>query len=97
MPHVPTRRAPTSGVPPELLSPPRDRPPVPVRAADPPAGGPRATKKLGLATINPHTYEPDTGLALRCLFGKEPDVDPHTGGLVYRPAPAAAPVPGPGR
>ncbi len=43
--------------------------------------------------INMKTYEPDMKTLLKTMFGKEPDVDPHTGQLVLStaaPAPDAA-------
>lgn len=93
MPHVPRRYAPSTGIPPELLQPPRGpQSPVPVRGTqdEKKAGGRR---RVGLGTLSPHTYEPDQGLILRSVFGKEPDVDPHTGQLVHAvPAPAARPA-----
>lgn len=100
MPHIPRRNSPTTGVPPELMQPPRgSHAPIPIQTTpraresreDTPAG---RRKKIGLGTINPHTYEPDLKKTLKILFGKEPDVDENTGQLVLnQPAPTAtAPV-----
>lgn len=46
-------------------------------------------RRIGLGTISPKTYEPDNAQILRTLFGKEPNVDPHTGQLVlqHKPSP----------
>ena len=98
MPYFP-RNSPTSGIPPELLPPPKAaHAPIPV-AQPPAAPAARAAEekkparlRIGLAKLSPHTYQHDNAQALRTVFGKEPDVDPHTGELVPAQQPATAPV-----
>ncbi len=102
MPHIPRRTAPTSGVPMELMGPPRQHSPIPLQStqqsqsqpASPQQPDRQGSRRLGLQKINPHTYEPDLKKTLKIMFGKEPDVDENTGQLVLnKPAPAApAPV-----
>lgn len=96
MPHIPRRSSPTSGVPPELMQPPRSsHAPIPVQAPQRKREAQQDTqagrrKKIGLGSLNLHTYEPDQKKLLKIMFGKEPDVDENTGQLVLnKPAPAA--------
>lgn len=47
---------------------------------------------MGLGKISMHTYEPDKKQLLKVLLGDGTDVDPYTGQLVRKSAPAAASV-----
>lgn len=100
MPHFPRRQSPTTGIPPELMSPPKAaHAPIPV--ARPPADRPRAEPagnrpprlRIGLDRISPRTFKPDEKTTLRTMLGKEPYVDPHTGQLVLDQPPAPNPPP----
>lgn len=94
MPHIPRSTSQTVGVPAEFRTPPaKSHASIPVA---PRAQGPEARRRsLGLPKINPHTYEPDREQLLKTLLGKEPDVDPHTGQLVFHiPATPTGPAVG---
>ncbi len=85
MPHIPRRQASTSGTPPEVMYPPADRRPIPVR---PPAAKAEDEKKsgktsIGLPRISIRGHRVDTKQLIETMLGKNTKVDPHTGQLVH--------------
>lgn len=85
MPHIPSQMAPTTGIRPEFMSPPKIHRPIPIPEAATTPTEETGRRKISarLPRISPHTYEPDPGRLLKTLFGKEPERDDATGQLVY--------------
>lgn len=83
MPHIPRRTPSMTGVRPELTMPPRAHTPIPLPAAEDRKPDRAASRnRLALDRIDPKTHEVDEKLLHKTMFGKEADVDPHTGQLV---------------
>lgn len=91
MPHVPRRIAPTSGARPDLTTTPRpsaqSRPPVPYRGS---AEG-EESFQLGhnqkmIPKLSLRNFQMPVEKVYKVLFGKEPEIDERTRGLVPPPA-----------
>lgn len=90
MPHTPRRVPPSVGIPPEFMTPPREHAPTPLSAETTRDETKSPALSLRHKRLSLRGYKPDNKKLFTTLFGKEPDVDPHTGQLVLDRAPAAA-------
>jgi len=89
MPYLPRRTAPTTGLAPEagasrILPSPTSRPTQPYRGGSPDAAGQTGLSAVTRLSLRKHEVDP---LRVHAhLFGKEAEIDEHTGGARYTQA-----------
>lgn len=82
MPFIPRRYPSAASFPSELRTPPKAHAPIPV-AERPKAGEARkGARRIGPDSLSLRDYEPDPKELIKTMFGKEAEIDSHTGQLV---------------